>query len=255
MEMPKYKVEIGGKVDVLRQKNTKDVEESSFLSSKVIDKISDTVFVITMPMAKTVTVPLAVGEEIGLYFYASGFMLSSIAVVKERYREGALLLARIEFLSELQKMQRRQYYRISCSLPTHFYTLSFAEKSDLLKLESLEKNSLKMIQMYNERVSGRTTEWDSGTIIDLSGGGVKMVTERLLNKGETLLMIFKLKIGQEINEYKVLIKVIAVEKKLNVMGKFEVRAKFHKILDSYRDSIVRFVFEEERLNLNKTNLD
>ena len=63
-------ISIGDKVDVIRQAYIrKDTGEPDTLGSKVIDIIDDITFKLTMPMNKTITIALEVGEESYMYFY------------------------------------------------------------------------------------------------------------------------------------------------------------------------------------------
>ena len=70
--MATYSISIGDKVDIIRQAYIrKDTGEPDTLGSKVIDVIDEITFKLTMPMNKTVTIPLEIGEESYMYFYTT----------------------------------------------------------------------------------------------------------------------------------------------------------------------------------------
>lgn len=87
--MATYSVSIGDKVDIIRQAYVrKDTGEVDTLSSKVIDIIDGVTFKLTMPMNKTITIPLEIGEESYMYFNTTYGILAARAVfLKDFLRE------------------------------------------------------------------------------------------------------------------------------------------------------------------------
>ena len=70
--MATYSISIGDKVDIIRQAYIrKDTGEPDTLGSKVIDVIDEVTFKLTMPMNKTITIPLEICEERYMYFYTT----------------------------------------------------------------------------------------------------------------------------------------------------------------------------------------
>ena len=82
--MTTYSISIGDKVDIIRQAYVrKDTGEVDTLSSKIIDIIDEITFKLTMPMNKTITIPLEIGEESYMYFYTAYGILAARTVVSE----------------------------------------------------------------------------------------------------------------------------------------------------------------------------
>ena len=130
--MGNYSISIGDKVDVIRQAYIrKDTGEPDTLGSKVIDIIDDITFKLTMPMNKTITIALEVGEESYMYFYTVYGILAARTVVQERFFEGSIAVMVIKLVTELEKTQRRQYYRLQCSIDAKVHVLTDEEKKGL----------------------------------------------------------------------------------------------------------------------------
>ena len=130
--MATYSVSIGDKVDIVRQAYvSKDTDEFDTLSSKVIDVIDEITFKLTMPMNKTVTIPLEEGEESYMYFYTAFGILAARTIVTERFFEGSIAVMIIKLVTELEKSQRRQFYRLQCSIGARYHILTEDEKQGL----------------------------------------------------------------------------------------------------------------------------
>lgn len=251
--MVKNSITIGDKVDVSRHQKLKNGEDFPILSSKVVDIIDDTTLVISMPMDKTVTVPLSSNEKVELFFYAQSSILSASANVLERYYEGKIPVVKLKFSSPLEKFQRRQFYRIECYIPFRYHVVSEEEMKKVLEFRGNDRTSNQKFYDYLQTFVDETTEWKDGVILDLSGGGMRFVTDVELQKQSPLLLTVDITVGQETMSLNLMLIIISVEGKREVKGKYEVRARFYKIKDTFRDTIVKFVFDEERRIRNKTS--
>ncbi len=253
--MATYSVSIGDKVDVLRQIRKKNDEEKvKTLGSKVIDVMDEVTLKLIMPMDKTVTIPLEVDEECLMYFYTVYGVLQARTVVKDRFFEGSLAVIVIELITELEKIQRRQYYRLQCSIATKLHVLTAEENKELKNFEGTGKLIKEHKSKYINLVAENTLLWEDCIIIDLSGGGVKYISDKERKQEELIIIELDLTIGKTNYKYHILMSIISCERKSVESNKYEVRGVFLGISDSYRDTIVRFIFEEERKNRSKGNV-
>lgn len=250
--MANFNIIVGTKVDVSRQVQLKNGEDSPILSSKVVDVIDEKTMVLSMPMDKTVTVPLSVNEKVQLFFYTPACMLSAFVAVKERYYEGSFPVVKIGLVTELTKLQRREYYRIECHMPFRFGVLSEQEITSLLEFKEKDRITERKRQAHIDEMEEKKAEWQSGIIVDLSGGGIRFVTDAELYKNDAVILSLELQNGEEKSRMAIIARLISVEEKREVRGKREVRAGFYKLTDTFRDTIVKYVFDEERRILSKT---
>lgn len=178
---------------------------------------------ITMPTEGGRMVVLDVGERYELIFYTKSGLYSCVARVEARGRMGALVLAELFFLSPLEKYQRRQYYRLDCILDVSYWK---AEMPDVIK---------------------------SGTVIDISGGGLRFKCDEGYETDTMLSMrinlpSLKMNQGKEIQA-----KVISSEALPSMEGMYENRVEFLDVANNVREAIVKFIFEEERKRRRRDN--
>ncbi|MGP1403351.1 MAG: flagellar brake protein [Catonella sp.] len=253
--MTTYSISIGDKVDIIRQAYVrKDTGEVDTLSSKIIDIIDEITFKLTMPMNKTITIPLEIGEESYMYFYTAYGILAARTVVSERFFEGSLAVMVVKLITELEKSQRRQYYRLQCSIEAKTHILTEEEKKGLRDFIGDSRLVLENKSRYIDMVAENTSDWEDCIVIDLSGGGVKYLSDKELPKHELVILAIKLKTGEHTKEYFLLMNIISAFRKSVESAKFEIRTKFIGLREASRDAIVRFVFEEERRNRKKETL-
>lgn len=252
--MATYSISIGDKVDIIRQAYvSKETGEAYSLNSKVVDIIDEVTFKLTMPMNKTVTIPLEIGEETYMYFYTAYGILAARTVVSERFFEGSLALIVVKLVTELEKSQRRQFYRLQCSIKAGFHILTEEEKNGLGEFIGDSKAVREERSNYIDSIATSTNLWNECIVIDLSGGGVKFLYERDIPKQELVILGVELKLGEDVKEFYLLVKVVSSFRKLSdsALTKYEIRTKFVGLREIIRDTIVRFVFEEERRNRQK----
>lgn len=250
--MATYSISIGDKVDIIRQAYVrKDTGEIDTLSSKVIDIVDEVTFKLTMPMNKTVTIPLEVGEESIMYFYTTYGIIAGRAVVSERFFEGSLAVMVVKLVTELEKSQRRQFYRLQCSIDARIHVLTEDEKKGLRDFIGDSRLAVENKNKYIDMISENSGSWEDCIVIDLSGGGVKYLSNKEMPKHELVVLAIKLKIGEDIKEHFLLMNIVSSIRKSAESAKFEIRTKFIGLREAARDAIVRFVFEEERRNRRK----
>jgi len=252
--MATYSVSIGDKVDIVRQAYvSKDTDEFDTLSSKVIDVIDEITFKLTMPMNKTVTIPLEEGEESYVYFYTAFGILAARTMVTERFFEGSIAVMIIKLVTELEKSQRRQFYRLQCSIGARYHILTEEEKQGLSDFIGESRLIQENKSRYIDLVAGNTYLWEDCIVIDLSGGGVKFLSDKEIPKNELVILGIEFNVGDDSKEQYFLMNVIGSFRKLSDSSptKYEIRTKFMGMREISRDTIVRFVFEEERRNRRK----
>ncbi len=229
----------GDKIDItyLHQNNGK------IYKSSVFDFIDETVVEVGMPTESGKMVLFQVGFECELFFYTQKGMYICEGKVSERYKKDGLYMMSVKIISEPKKYQRRDYYRVDCSIDFSYYKI----EEEIAKLESTEKlfEEIANPKYIPEKKFGRTE--------DLSGGGIKFIADEELEAGSYILSVIRL-INDKIDHTFYLVTEIIdcmpyekVYKKKVVRGKF----RFKDIKD--RELIVRFVFEEDRMLRKKEN--
>ena len=89
------------------------------------------------------------------------------------------------------------------------------------------------------------------TIVDISGGGIRVFSKRQLEKNETVYVKFTLNFNSGDKEADVLAKVVDSQKNSKDETMFDSRLQFINISEADREEIVKYVFEKQRNMLKK----
>ena len=214
------------------------VSDKKAYTSKVYDVISDEQIEILMPMEKTKLILLPVDGEYDVCFYTKQGLFQCYVRIIDRYKSDNTFILLCEPTSNLRKYQRREYYRFSCILNMDSRELVEEE------LEAMEKNEL---------VFQPGLPLQKSVIVDISGGGVRFVSNYRYEKETIIYLTYKLMIAGKEKTYEIAGKILASKPIENRPGEFEHRLQYMSINNMEREEIIRYIFEEERKNRRKEN--
>ena len=189
---------------------------------------------IAMPMEKMKVILLPVDAEYSMCFYTKNGLYQCIARVVERYKSNSLFILVMELETDLQRYQRREYYRLNTVLEM---------KSK--KLDDGNGNGNGAIDLAKVEFMDTDLTFDNGTMVDISGGGARFISKVQYPEGSLIRFIFSLFVNGNITEYKLIGRVLKSEK-LENRDDFENRIQFVNIVNEDRESIIKYIFEEER---------
>ncbi|XME01303.1 flagellar brake protein [Lachnospiraceae bacterium C1.1] len=199
--------------------------------TRIYDLLSEDVVSIEMPTEKTKLILLPVGEDFDLCFYTSKGLYQCYARVRDRYKTSNVYILEMELTTNLRKFQRREYYRFNCVLDMSARSLSEDEERKIAEheVEFIDTDML----------------LDDGVIVDISGGGARFISHTQYEVNSLILFKFMLDIDENRRPYTLIGRVVMSER---AQGRdaFEVRIKFVKIDNKDRESIIKYIFEEER---------
>lgn len=179
---------------------------------------------IDAPIHGSVVYPVHIGTPLNVFFSRKTDKQIEVYKFKARVtgREHSenLALLRIEAESRIHLIQRRQFYRLECSLP--------------LKYRQIEA----MNPEENKEISFKTS-----MSRNLSGGGLCICVEDKINIGGT--------VECEINLYNRNIKFYGVvvrleENDLESKYRYLAGVAFKKITNKNRELVIRYIFEQQR---------
>lgn len=199
------------------QSNTK----SDVMYISRVEEILDDLVRIAIPMYADKLVLLKIEEKYKVYFYAKDGCYETEMVVKNRVKKGnSYYIDIIVLTDDVKKTQRREYYRFDCVLPLKF----------VIDRGNLEEEE----------------EVLSGIVKDISGGGIKFVTNTKLQNGVVLKSFLEIK-----DEFiDVLLKVCYVNKDESDYS-YECGAKFKVISEDNKEKILKYIYEEQRKGIVK----
>ncbi len=225
--IPGDKVELTDKKSEERVKN--GVVERKTYTSRVYDVISEDEIKVNMPMEGGHLILLPVDSEHDLCFYTKNGLYQCYARVTDRYKSNNVYILSMELTSPLRKFQRREYYRLNCILNMKCRTVDEEEYKQVSEMED--------VQFVNTDLT-----LENGIIVDISGGGARFISGHPYEKDAKILFKFTL----DSREYEVIGKVLISNKLEGREGAFQNHVQFVNINDKERESIIRFIFEEER---------
>lgn len=224
----------GDRVDIesiVRESSSHLVKEKKSYRSQVFDIESEDRIKIAMPMEQGKLILLSVDDEYSLCFYTPGGLYQCIGRVADRYKSDSIYVLVMELITDLRKYQRREYYRLNCVLNM---------KSTMI--------SEKDVTYFSEKVHFIDTDitFDNGVMVDISGGGARFISKVRYPKNSNIIFTFSLFVNGALQDYKLMGKVLLSEAVENREGQFEHRVMFVNMMNEDRESIIKYIFEEER---------
>lgn len=169
----KVSAEIRGSMRVILEIQLKNdangMENKLSLSSVVEERLEDGNILIQMPIHQGYHYPLPRDGSFLMMFFEDGEMYALPVQFVERIERGGFMFARIRRLGRIRPHQRRDCYRLPCSVPVTVERLWINER-----------------ELYPER---QPTE---GQMIDFSDGGMLFFTDENIEKDEKITLTFDL---------------------------------------------------------------
>ena len=250
--MKEQVIQIGDKVEMYRISAQLDENEvRRQYISRVLDYIENDQIKLAMPMEGGRMIPLTIGDMYEVCFYTPNGLFQSQLEIVDRYKENNIFLVVGEFRSDLEKCQRRQYYRLQKIIDIQYRECSreeeILERRLLVNDFANEEARLSCRKILNEVKN----KWTMATITDISGGGARFNSFTQHKKNSILSL--KIPITQK-GETKVIQlqgEIVNSEILPRRTDFYETRVKFVNIDRDVREQIVRFIFEQEREMLRK----
>lgn len=233
-------IHLGDKVDIKVIQQVKQVEKTGVTphtyKSDVFDINDEGEFELSMPIENGKIILLSLGIRYEFVFYTSAGLYRCIGQIKERYKKENVYVVLIELHSQLNKFQRREYFRYPCLVETQYFLISKEEAVE----ESTEKifNGIRDDDFYEKQ--------KIGSIVDLSGGGVRFMSDERMEADSYILLIIRLCNEIMDKQYYLTGHVLTSEQTDGKIKRYENRVQFIFKDTRVREEIIRYIFEEER---------
>ena len=232
---PGLKVNIRLMQEVNREAN-KEGPAANVYISRVFDITDNGLLELDMPTKEGKLLLLPINVRYEFVFISEGGMYKAEGTIRERFKRGNFYLLRAQLLTKLVKFQRREYYRLNCLIP-----VVFSGVAD--KAEEFERMS--DIYSYLESEPPSVDDTVNATIVDISGGGIRAVAEKKIDGFNYCIIQFSINVRGEQLDLELLAKLIAVQK-LEDSKNYSYRFKFLFKDSKLQETLIRFIFEEER---------
>lgn len=236
-------VEVGAKTDIRMvsqiERSMKNGEEVHTYKSQVYEILENGELELLMPTEGGRLILLPLGIRFEFLFYTQNGLYKAVGQVKERYKADNRYMVRIELNTPLSKFQRRQFYRLECIIDMKYFSIS-KEQAELSSTTEIV-DSLRDSEFFKKQKKAH--------IVDISGGGVRFVSEEQNSSDSYVLMIIMLNNGREEKQYLIPGHIIHCEKAANSDSKdirYENRVEFVLKDPRMQEEIIKFIFAEER---------
>ena len=200
--------------------------------SKIMDVTSDDRIEVLMPFERGKIVLLPVDGEYSMCFYSTRGLFQCCAKIVDRYRSDNMYILVMDLTSELQKLQRREYYRFSCALE--------------LKSRLCSKEEQEAFEMNRKYLVDPGDDLQKSVVVDISGGGLRFVANFRYEEGSTIYCAYSLPGNVNSKEYEMICNVLKVQEIDSRPWLFEQRIQNINIDETYKEDIIYFILEEER---------
>lgn len=238
---------IGDKIDIRSlDKNGKPVHNARTYASQLVDFADFDVIYIAAPIVYGKAILLSIGEYYNLCFYSSKGLYQCNCVILSSHKENNLVVTVVRIVTNLEKFQRRQYYRLECIHETDYRVITKEEEILERKLRADDFRTDEERVECKKRLSQFELEWHEGAITDISGGGARFNSDMQMNAGDKIRMRFDILIGNTIKKMLLGADVIASGRIENKFNAFEHRVVFNDIMQRDREDLIKYIFEQER---------
>lgn len=207
--------------------------------SQVLDEGEFGNIFVAMPIQEGKMIPLTVGQEFWATFYTkkSGLLHCRVSVAG-RYKRDSLFFMELEFLTVLEKTQRREYFRFECRTEIYYRILSEEEQ--------------KIVESTNVYDIDETkVEWKSAVMLDLSGGGIHFISHFEGKKGSLVQVRFEIGEDEELEIIYAFAKIMRMVRNQNNSAIYDYHIEFWRMDKNRREKIIGHIFEQQRKNRSK----
>ncbi len=231
----------GTKVEIRLVQSADSMDENRPFSgvyiSNVFDILDEHTMELYLPLEGGNLVALPEHIRYEVIFLPTGGIFEAEGILEERFHRDNFYLIRMNFPSvSLRRFQRREYYRLDCNIPVMYSSLEENEA----KCESMEE----LHELMKENISAMRVR-GYGTILDISGGGIRFSTKTDMSGCKDLLFQFQITSGEEILKIEVIGHVIR-STYFEDSRIFSNSIRFIFKDAKLQEKIIRYIFEEER---------
>lgn len=232
--MGENSLEVGNKIDLNPKvgRVLKDDETRKTYASQILDFQPDGSIVAAMPIQEEHLIPLEVGSTYEAYFYTSKGIMRAECMVEKRGKEGKIYIMNLILTTQLVKFQRREFYRLDCTIECKATCIS-----------SIEALCVAKNHTYPEDIDERL---ENAILVDISGGGARIISKIKYEKFTYLVVRFPIQLGDENKEITLLGRVILSLESDNNREYYDNRIQFKEISKEQREDIVKYIFEQQR---------
>jgi len=183
--------------------------------------IDEKTAVIYAPIFEGNIYPVRKGWRMNVYFLNEDSLYRFMAIVTGRKVKSNVALLLIELQEDIERIQRRQFFRFECTLPVKYRVVDFLQES--------EENKPPFVESVTK---------------DISGGGVCIKIKDVIPAGSLIEGELELSRTRKIKFYGVVTRVSIREE--DSVYTHEIGVLFKNIDKKHKEEIIKYIFAEQR---------
>lgn len=226
-------MKIGNKIELNKRtehRNAAENEQTTYVS-QILD-FKEGELIAAMPIYEGHIIPLEVGGILEAYFYTEKGIFRADCRVTGRGKEENIYVMNLEQTTELKKFQRRQFYRLPCSIEVLVRPLN--------AMDVMQYSKTRVFPVMEETVD------KTGMIVDISGGGVRIMLEEKYEKNDFVMIRFPINMNIGTRWIQTMGRIVASYQSPVRSDLYDNRVQFKEIRRELRESIVKYIFEQQR---------
>jgi c-di-GMP-binding flagellar brake protein YcgR len=201
-----------------------EIIDNSITYKANIQDIKRDYVMISMPVSEDKYYIMHKGSTVEFYITGEREITKFKSDVLGKKVENSISLAILSTPVFIEKMQRREYFRLPVAMDA---------KLSILTGDRVYSNIKDVPAEFFNKMK-------SCIIVDISGGGLKVAIKEQMQKGHYVIILMKIP-----DEIFLLCKIVWVEKD-NLNRNYKVALRFEGISERERDRIIKFIFEKMR---------
>lgn len=238
---------VGDKIDVIPPESKVGLFKTpKTYVSQIMDIDNEKTISIAMPYGNGLMYVLEKEVKYRLHFYTSKGLYQALCTLEGIYRENNAIIAQVKLISDLDKIQRRQYFRLECIHEIEYRVITQEEMVMEDRIAADKFLNQQERAEVRKRLGQLERAWQKASITDLSGGGARFNSDHPLMAGDRIRIKLDFITGGELKKMILGAVIIASGKHENRNDKFEHRAEFYDIGKADREDLIKYIFEQER---------
>lgn len=238
---------VGDKIDIEKIDHAGNVMQNvRTYVSQLVNFVDQDVIHIASPIGNNRILVLEVGESYNLCFYSNKGLYQCNCVVINNHKENNVIIAAVRITSDLEKLQRRQYYRLECVHEIEYRAITREEEILENKVRLDDFKNVEERSECRKKLNQLNLNWQKASITDISGGGARFNSKEGHMTGDKVRIRFDFILGNELRKLLINAQMISSTKLTNRSGVYEHRVEFVEIGKNDREVLIKYIFEQER---------
>lgn len=226
-------ISVGDKIELKQIRNQIESSNENVRTyiSQILD-ISEYSIQAAMPIYEGHLIPLEVGNKYDVFFKTNNGLFKAVCEVISRSKVEKIYMLELKPITNFERFQRREYYRHTTNIDASICSISELEMKNFIDSGKIPEDYI--------------TKKKNAIIIDISGGGAKLVSSESYQKNNILLIEFNVTIGSIIKNIILPGRVLTSVTSNNRLDLHEQRIEYYNIPKEIRELIIKYIFDEQR---------